>query len=111
MVVNNPLTILSPVDQAMGAGFVYQSSSSAGETIDLIDSTIRKNFTIGTGIGKVPFYVIADLSPVQMRQLALEIDPLPDSGICMELQLVPEFGLPHENQCGTGMQPEIRICD
>jgi len=38
----------------MGADLVDQSDYTAGEAIDLIDSTIRENSIGGTGIGKVP---------------------------------------------------------
>ena len=57
------------------------TSCAAGETIDPIDSAIRENIIVGTGIGKVPFYVLTDLGPVQVRQLALKVHFLDIFGI------------------------------
>jgi hypothetical protein len=40
MIVNDPSTILRPIDQAMGTDLVDQSGCAAGEAIDLLDSAI-----------------------------------------------------------------------
>jgi len=63
--------------------FVDESGRAAGKPINLINSAIRKDIPIRTGISQVPFYIFSDLGSVEVGQLALKVDALPDGGVCL----------------------------
>jgi hypothetical protein len=48
------------------------------------------------GIGQVSLEVLPHLGPVQLRQFALQINALPDRGVRLETEPVPELALPDQ---------------
>lgn len=53
-----------------------------------------KEITFTPRVGKVAFYVLPYLRPVEVVQLALQVNPLPDCCIGLLLELIPELASP-----------------
>jgi len=50
----------------MGADLVNKSGRTAGKPDDFINSIIREDIMVGTGVSKVPFHVFANLGTIQV---------------------------------------------
>jgi len=67
----------------MSSNLVYQPGCSAGKLEYLINCVIREDIMVSTGISKMALNIFAYLRPIQMWQLALQINSLPDCGISL----------------------------
>ena len=90
MIIDNPATILCPVEHAMGADLVYKPGRTAGKPKDFVNSVVREDIMVGTGVSKVSFYIFANMGTVQVWQFA---NSLPDGRRRPEAETSPRAQL------------------
>ena len=67
MIINNPLPVLSSVEQTMSTDLVHHPCRPAGELKDFINSIIREYIIISTSIRQMALYVLPNLGTIQVR--------------------------------------------
>lgn len=98
MIVNDAMFVLRAVDEAARADLVDQARSAAGEAEHIFDRRLFKHVVLGTGVAHVPGYVCVGLRPVEMSQLALQIDSLANRRVGLQHKAVPQLALPNQNK-------------
>ena len=67
--------------------------------MDLVQCRISEDIVVASGVCQVGNDVVLCFSPVEMRQDAVHIDTLADSGVSLQFELgIPKFGLSDEYQ-------------
>lgn len=98
MIINDAMSGLRAIHEAMGAHFVDHSCGAAGEAVYLVDGFVGKNLVVRASVRQVPPDVLADLRSVVVRQLALNVDSLADGRVCLERKAVPQFALSDQDE-------------
>ena len=98
MVIDNFLVVLRTIDQAMGTELVNQAGGAGGVTEDLTDCRVRENILAGPGIIEMSANVVTGLGAIVMVKAATDVESLPDSGIDLTLEQIPQLALTDQNQ-------------
>ena len=98
MIVDNLLVMLRTVYQTVGADFVDDSSDTGRVSINFSKSGVRKDLTGRAGILQMLMSVGVRLSPVIVVKAAADIEALPDSGVDLAFEKIPEFGLSDKDE-------------
>ena len=98
MVIDNFLVVLRTIDQAMGTELVNQAGGAGGVTEDLTNCRVRENILTGPGIIEMPANVVTGLGAVIMVEAATDVESLPDGGVDLTFEQIPQLALADQDQ-------------
>lgn len=90
--------VLVCVDKGLGTRPVNQPWDAGGERVDSFHGILRENCVGVSSIGQLLFNVGFRLGEVIRGQEALDVNPVENGPVCVQLQLFPEFSLSGQNQ-------------
>lgn len=89
MIINDPMFVLRSIDESVRTYLIDEPGSAAGEAINIVNRTVREDIMLSPGKRKMATHVLAGLGTIIVRQLALQIDALPDCRIRLKVQTIP----------------------
>src|SRR5690606_38644243 len=107
--VDDAVLVLSAVKQTVRAYFIDQPRCSARKAIDVIDGSIGEDVPFCTGVSHMSLDVGCSLGPIIMRKFALQINALTDRRIGLQIDAIPQFTLPDEDERHRALSIHLAI--
>ena len=110
MVIDQLHSVLTPIDQDVGADLVDDPGNAGTVFEHFRDRPLREDLPLSPAVTKVVTYVFASTGAVIVVQGALDIDPLTDRLAFFEGQsLLPQFRLAGQDKCGRADRVELHV--
>ena len=97
-IINNRAAVLVGVYQRIAADIVNQTRHAAGELENQLLRILRKNGALEAGVFQLRLDICFCLRQVIGLQNGVNLNPFPNSSVCLRVEPVPKLCLTAENQ-------------